>query len=442
MPTLKAGPGPTNLNPDDGPDQRELEDFTEPDRWNDPDDEPELDFAAGPRAAELLGFWSYVHKDDDVDMGRVTQLARDIVANYEAIKAEEIRLFLDRDDLHWGDRWRDQVDDALSNVAFFVPVITPRYFMRPECRREFQYFLQKARSLGIIELILPILYIDVPGLHEEEPSDELMRALKDIQWESWLDFRFTDRQAAEYRRAVDRLARELVRRVDAVEHVDIATAAQKAEISVSSEESEDGTLDKLATLEEAMPRWADTLDSIGREIEAIGSLMDRGTADIEQGEKQGKGFAARLHVARRVAGDLEEPVAKIERLAQDFVADLNHIDMGVRTILAQAENETSDDPDALATYCEFLDSIRFLSASAHDGLGSVEGMIAASGSIEKLSKDMRAPVRRLRTSLVAMVEAREITDSWVDLIEGVDIDCSQVEQRDLAADVGFTDTIE
>ena len=94
MPTLKAGPGPTNLNPDDGPDQRELEDFTEPDRWNDPDDEPELDFAAGPRAAELLGFWSYVHKDDDVDMGRVTQLARDIVANYEAIKAEEIRLFL------------------------------------------------------------------------------------------------------------------------------------------------------------------------------------------------------------------------------------------------------------------------------------------------------------------------------------------------------------
>jgi hypothetical protein len=41
-----------------------------------------------------------------------------------------------------------------------------------------------------------------------------------------------------------------------------------------------------------------------------------------------------------------------------------------------------------------------------------------------------------------MVEAREITDSWVDLVESVDIDCSQVELRDLPAGVGFTDTIE
>jgi hypothetical protein len=135
-----------------------LDDLAEPDRWNDPeDDEPEPDFAGGPRtlsrpsdpAAELLGFWSYVHADDTVDMGRVTQLARDIVANYEAIKAEEIRLFLDRDDLHWGDQWRDEVDEALSNVAFFVPVITPRYFMRPECRREFQYFLQRRQASGL-----------------------------------------------------------------------------------------------------------------------------------------------------------------------------------------------------------------------------------------------------------------------------------------------------
>jgi hypothetical protein len=188
-----------------------------------------------------------------------------------------------------------------------------------------------------------------------------------------------------------------------------------------------------------MPRWADTLDSIGREIEAIGSLMERGTADIEQGEKQGKGFAARLFVARRVAGDLKEPIGEIEKLAQDFVADLNHIDIGVRTILAQAEDETSDDPDALATYCEFLDSIRVLSSSAHDGLGSVEEMIAASGSIEKMSKDMRAPVRRLRTSLVAMVEAREITDAWVDLVESVDIDCSQVERP---TEVGSANAIE
>ena len=359
-------------------------------------------------------------------MGRVTQLGRDIVANYEAVMAEQIKLFLDRDDLHWGDQWRGQVDEALSNVAFFVPVITPRYFKRPECRREFQYFLDRATSFGIRELILPILYIDVPELHEDEPSDAMMRILKDVQWEPWLSYRFEDRHSGEYRSAVDRLARELVRRVSAVERADIVTAAQEAEDSASSDETEGGTLDKLALLEQAMPRWSETLEAIGKEIEQIGSLMARGTADLEQGEKMGKGFAARLSVARRVANELEKPIARIDNLAQEFVVDLNHIDTGVRILLGQAEVETTDDPEAVSTYCDLTDSIRDLSASAHDGLGSVEGMISAIGPIEKMSKDMRAPVRRLRHSLVSMLEAREITDSWLEAIEHVDLGCAGV----------------
>ncbi len=86
-------------------------------------------------AMDLLGFWSYVHANDEVDMGRVTQLAIDIVGHYRAITGESIRLFLDRDDLHWGDQWREQVAEALSNVAFFIPVVTPRYFQRVESRR-------------------------------------------------------------------------------------------------------------------------------------------------------------------------------------------------------------------------------------------------------------------------------------------------------------------
>jgi hypothetical protein len=152
---------------------------------------------------DLLGFWSYVHADDEVDMGRVTQLGKDIVGHYEAIKAEQIELFLDRDDLHWGDQWRGKVDEALSNVAFFIPVITPRYFKRVECRRELQFFASKAEVLGITELILPILYIDVPELRDEEPSDPLMQLVKKIQWEPWLPYRFKDRDSGEYRGAVD-----------------------------------------------------------------------------------------------------------------------------------------------------------------------------------------------------------------------------------------------
>lgn len=49
------------------------------------------------------GFWSYVHADDEADAGRVAQLARDVVAQFEMLTGEPIELFLDRDALAWGD---------------------------------------------------------------------------------------------------------------------------------------------------------------------------------------------------------------------------------------------------------------------------------------------------------------------------------------------------
>ncbi len=375
---------------------------------------------------QLLGFWSYVHADDEVDMGRITRLAKDIVGHYEAIRAESIKLFLDRDDLHWGDQWRDEVDEALSNVAFFIPVITPRYFKSAECRRELQFFVTKAERLHITELILPILYIDVPELHEESPSDPLMQVIKDIQWQPWTDYRFKDRESGDYRAAVDALATELVRRVTAVERVDVAAAAKAAERSLESDEGEAGTIDRIAALEEAMPRFTQTLESISEEITRIGALMERATEDIATGDKQGKGFAARLTVARRVAGELAGPVGEIETLGQAFATDLAEIDAGVRVLVSEGAQQAAGDPEALSQYCGFLNTLRGLAASSREGLGGVEGMIASSEPLERMSKDMRPPLRRLRNSLTAMVQARDITDAWEQLVDAVPIDCTGV----------------
>ena len=373
---------------------------------------------------DLLGFLSYVHADDALDDGRIQDLGRDIVGHYEAITAEAIELFLDRDDLHWGDEWHDKIDDALSNVAFFIPIITPRYFTRVECRRELQFFADRAGRLGITQLILPILYIDVSELHQDEPTDALMRLVKRFQWTPWIDLRFKSRTSPEYRTEVDLLARELVRRVAAVEALDIVAAAEAIERTGSEAGAEPGTLDRLAALEEAMPRWNETLTAIGAEVQTIGDLMTVGTEDTNRADSRGQGFAARLTVARRVAHELEEPVERIEGLSQKFVADLNEIDTGLRVLFAQLEIESTEDAATIAQICEFLETIRSLSVASHNGLGATEGMIEASGTIEKISKDMRAPMRRLKTSLTAMLEAREITDSWVAMADAVSVDCS------------------
>jgi hypothetical protein len=106
---------------------------------------------------ELKGFWSYVHADDDTDGGRISRLAKDVVAGFDMLTGESIDLFLDRDQISWGEDWRNKIDESLSSIAFFIPVLTPRYLMSSECRRELQFFAQRAKRLGIEELVLPLL---------------------------------------------------------------------------------------------------------------------------------------------------------------------------------------------------------------------------------------------------------------------------------------------
>lgn len=377
---------------------------------------------------DLLSFWSYVHADDEVDHGRVVQLGKDIVDNYQALTTESLELFLDRDDLHWGDEWRAKVDESLSNVAFFIPVITPRYFTRVECRRELKFFADRTRKLNIRALILPLLYIDVPALDEDDPDDDLVALVKEIQYERWTDLRFAERSSEQYRRAVDKLARELVQRVAAVERVDIV-----AEVTASASDDGDGEddgedpgfLEKMALLEEAMPRWVETLTSIGEEIERIGSIVQDAAQDMSRTDKEGKGFAARLTIARRVANEMSGPVEEIERLGKSYAVDLADIDDGMRDLLQLGGREAIDDEtgESRQGFCSFMEVLRQLAEESDEGLGGIEGMVDASRPLDRMSKDMRPVLRRMRASLTALSEARTIIRSWVELGDSLGVDC-------------------
>lgn len=374
--------------------------------------------------AELAGFWSYVHADDDADGGRVSRLARDVVAQYEMLTGEKIGLFLDRDDITWGEDWNSKIDESLASIAFFIPVLTPRYFMSAECRRELQYFARKARNLGIEELVLPLLYVDVPSLHADKSPDDLVALVKTFQWEDWRDLRFSDVSSTEYRRAVARLAQRLVDANMRAEETNVAAAASAHDLE-SSEDADNspGLLDQLATAEETLPQWQTTLGAIAQEINSIGQIMEEGSADIERANAQGKGFAARLTIARKVSQNLREPSENIYSLGNEFASQLHQIDPGFRAIIEQAPNEVRDDPEALVGACYFFQMIRELSAAAHDALQSTQVMIDAISPLEALSRDLRDPLRRLRQGLTLMVEAREVIGEWVQLIEASGIDC-------------------
>jgi hypothetical protein len=374
--------------------------------------------------ADWTGFWSYVRADDEADGGRVCRLARDVVSQFEMVTGEKTRLFLDRDAIEWGENWREKVDEGLASIAFFIPVLTPRYFMSPECRREFNVFARKASDLGIKELVLPLLYVDVVSLHEESPSDDLMKLVKTFQWEDWRELRFADVTSEEYRRGVARLAKRLFDANSMAEEADIAARMQ--ELEAAPEEDVDrapGLLDQLATGEEALPKWTNTIQSIAQDIESIGVIMQKAKVDIEGADSRGQGFAARLSIARKLSQELRDPVESIWSSSQDYVSQLHEIDALVRAIIDLAPGELVNNPESKSDLCGFFTSLRELSASAHEGMESTRGMIEGISPLEAMSRDLRPPLRQLRQGLTIMVEAREITDEWVELIDSTGVEC-------------------
>ncbi len=367
------------------------------------------------------GFWSYVHADDEAEGGRISRLARDVTGQFELLTGEPLTLFLDRDAIKWGEDWQSKVDSSLASVAFFIPVLTPRYFMSPECRRELQFFARKATQLGLKELVLPLLYVDVAALHDDTPGDDLVALVRTFQWEDWKELRFADLSAESYRRAVGRLAARLVEANRQVEKIDVVAIAEAA--SGGPEDDSPGLLDRMASAEDALPRLVKTIEAIGRDIELIGLTVQRATSDIQKGDAQAKGFAARLLVARKVARQLAEPAERVWSFGNEFASQLHEVDQGFRTIIERVALEVQQDPNSRAAVCAFFAAVRSMSDAAHAGLGSVKEMVDTIGPLEKMSRDLRPVLRRLRQGLTTMVEAREVTDEWVYLIDGSGINC-------------------
>lgn len=369
------------------------------------------------------GFWSYVHKDDEAESGRIVALAHDIVGQYRLLTGQSVDLFfLDKDDILWGDAWREAIDGSLATVAFFVPVLTPSYFQSAECRRELQAFSRRAKDLGVRELVLPLLYVDVPELRQDTPRDDLVALVKDFQWRDWTDLGLEDRTSSAYRRAVRELAQRLVAANDKADDIDVAAKLEAAPDGDADGDDEDGIIDKLATFEEAIPEWSETLHRIGAEVEQIGRLMQAGTDDLNKADKQGRGFAGRLTVARRLASELQPHSDSIQESSQAFTSQLHSVDQGVRIIIEEGPRQAvaNEDRDAL---CEFFDSVRFFASSSRDALAAAKKMTEAIEPIEKMSRDLRRPLRTMRHALTVMVEGQEVIDEWESLIEEAPLDC-------------------
>ncbi|MFC9852902.1 toll/interleukin-1 receptor domain-containing protein [Streptomyces prasinus] len=361
------------------------------------------------------GFWSYTHRDDEIEDGRIKRLAKKIANEFEGITAEELDVFLDKKDIKWGDEWRKRIDNALTGSTFFMPIVTPRFFKSEECRREILTFAGHAKSLGLEELLLPILYFDVPQLKDPSPDDEVMTLVAQRQYEDWTKLRLEDEDSPEYRKAVNRLAARLVEILERTAEVEPPPVALTDDIDP---EDEPGMLELMADAEAALPSWANSMEQFGATVREMGERVKLANEEMSASDARGGGFAGRLRITQSLAEDLKKPVDKLGQLGYQYSADLLAIDPGILGIIRLVETEGVPGGNE-AQVVEFFNTIRTTA-------GQIRGMVSSvrefSGSLDgaaSLSRSMRPLVKKMRASLQKVVDGQAVLDEWERRIDEV-----------------------
>lgn len=199
----------------------------------------------------------------------------------------ELQLFLDRDAISWGEAWRERVDLTPEGATFFIPVLTPRYFGQPECRRELLDFLRRTAESELQKFMLPILYVNVPELVPGS-TDELMAAVAKTQYVDWRVVRFSPPKSSEHRRAVNLLVARLL---EIETNLSTASAGNEAGVGIMHDRSKDGKSDTLKPLPQGKPRAAvaDLSETTGH------SKRSRRGIFVSYRRDDDPGFAGRLY---------------------------------------------------------------------------------------------------------------------------------------------------
>ncbi|MFI6310701.1 toll/interleukin-1 receptor domain-containing protein [Nocardia fusca] len=375
------------------------------------------------------GFWSYVRKDDDASGGHISRLAERLVAEFRLQTGTDLEIFLDREKIEWGEAWEEKIDISIHGTTFFIPIITPSYLSSPACRDEFLKFWSKSKQSSVRELILPILYVAIPLGPDSE--DEIAQIVSGRQYEDWTELRLEEENSSAYRKGVHRLAtrlREIAESIASQPEGTIALAATTgtmSEIETEGEDDEPGWLDRLSTVEDQMDEWANTSAEFVRAMEDIAAVVQ----DPDSYGSAKNNPTARIAALKRLSAALSEPTKRLVEHANDFKAKALSIGDGIDAAAQMAKEATADDrKKALELADELQDTTDSLIEEITLDKEFEQNLIVAG----KMSRDMREPSNRIRSSILTIIDTTAVMQQWVDTLRSVNEPRSEDDENDVA----------
>jgi uncharacterized protein len=164
---------------------------------------------------ELIGFFSYSREDDEAFRGTLSGLRDGIYRELSAQlgrSKKTFRLWQDQEAIASGKLWETEIQRAINQSIFFIPIVTPRSINSRHCKFEFESFLAREKAINRSDLIFPILYISVAALENEAKwrDDPVLSTIGRRQYVDWRPLRHLDVQTTAVREQIERLCRNIV----------------------------------------------------------------------------------------------------------------------------------------------------------------------------------------------------------------------------------------
>jgi hypothetical protein len=141
---------------------------------------------------DFVGFFSYSRRDDEHSEGALSRLRARIHSELGLQLGADFRLWQDVSAIPEGALWESEIERAIAESIFFVPIVTPSAISSKHCRFEFEAFAKRAARLRRTNLIFPILYVRVPALElkgEQWRHDEVLTIIAQRQYLDWQKYR-------------------------------------------------------------------------------------------------------------------------------------------------------------------------------------------------------------------------------------------------------------
>jgi hypothetical protein len=169
-----------------------------------------------------------------------------------------------------------------------------------------------------------------------------------------------------------------------------------------------GTFELLAAMETAFPELNELTERRTATMMRIAALTQDATAEVHQGDAANKGFAGRLMLANKLAGQLASVADDLEEIATAYEDRVSRIDAGMTCLL----DSVDEDPSQLKDMGTFAQSIKTFVLAIREADAKQAEFVSAMIAAGRFSKPLRIATRRIADATKRCSNVLALAEVW------------------------------